>query len=87
MDRYEYLQDWTYELRCRYSDKFLRMYGNNSPNRNWGQISCKESNYEKYLWVIEQAVKKDIKAMIRKCDGVVIRRKRDQILEIYLFKS
>ena len=87
VSRYIYLQDWTCKLRGRYSDKFLRMYGNNSSNRNWGQISCRESNYEKYLVVIEQALKNDIKKMIKNSDGVVIRRKRDYIQEIFIFKS
>ena len=78
--------DWTYKLRARYSDKFVRNYGNNAKNRNWGQISCKENNYKQYLDEIECWIKKDIKTMIKRFDGIVLRRKKQYIQEKYPFE-
>ena len=85
-DRYNYIQVYTYKLRAKYSDKFIRDYGNNAKNRNWGGISCAERDYKDYLDVMEKAIKEDVKRMIRRRDGIVIRRDKHYIQTKYLFE-
>lgn len=84
--RYTYEDDYAYKLHGRYSRKFLNEYGSKSNNRMWGQITGKKRNYNKYAYIMEKMMEKDIATMIKKNDGIVIRRKWWDIQEKYLFQ-
>ena len=82
---YIYIQDYTYKIRGRYSDKFIRKYGSGSTNRNWGQISCKESEHRRYIVAISALIQEDVERMVKNNDGNVITRDKAYIQEKYLF--
>lgn len=83
--RYEYEDVYKYKLHGRYSRKFLNEYGNKSNNRMWGQITCQKRDYKKIAYIIEKMMVKDIATMIKKNDGIIIRRSWWDIREKFLF--
>ena len=84
--RYIYEDQWTFKVRGRYSNKFLTNHGGGSKNRNWGQISCEERECEKYVKAMEKAIIQDVRTMIWKNDGNVIRRDKLFIQQRYWFQ-
>lgn len=74
--RYYYEQVWTYKLTGIYSRGFLKRYGDGAKNRKWGQINCKEDEYQEFMRVMEEMIVKDVEQMIINNDGNIIRRNR-----------
>lgn len=83
ISRYYFQQKWTYKIRGRYSLQFLRNYGAGSKNRNWGQISCEEHEYEGYVKAMANAIVRDVLKMKCNNDGNVIRRDKAYIQQKY----